>query len=93
MDETEALRAEVAELRAEVERLKLAQASHYCAPNPVCQQWYPAAAAAGVPTTFTIPFSTAAAQPFPVYCDPARFTAGCAGGALPLQVFTGNVGG
>lgn len=38
-DETEALRAEIAELRAEVERLGAWKAGHSCAPQPQVRYW------------------------------------------------------
>jgi hypothetical protein len=73
MEETEGLRAEVAELRAEVERLKISQASHVCAPNPIYQQWYNTAGAAGYnPTVTWMPGE----PPLTIYNN----TAACAGG-------------
>jgi hypothetical protein len=75
-DETEALRAEVAELRAEVERLRAAQANHICVPAPtgwptsVCAGGAAAQAhlymlntAANTPTTWMFPPAGAAPAP------------------------------
>ena len=85
MDETEALRAEVAELRAEMDRLKIAQAGHVCAPNPIYQQWYNTAGAAGCNPTITwMPGN----PPLKIYNN----TAAAAGGASTLNFFVDTTG-
>ena len=83
MDETEALRAEVAELRAEVERLRLQQAGHVCYdPSSPYAQWYrtTAAAAPCPPPVLTL------APGMPVW-KVAFPAAGCAGGGVMGQQF------
>jgi hypothetical protein len=88
MDETESLRAEVAELRAEVERLKIAQVSHVCPPNPLCQQWYNTAGAAGYNPTITwMPGN----PPLTIYNNTAA-CAGAAGTTLNFLVPTTGAG-
>jgi hypothetical protein len=86
-DETEALRAEVAELRAEVERLKIAQNSHACPPNPIHHQWFNnTAGAAGYHPAIT---RISGDQPLTVRYD----TTTCAAAAAPVLNFFPDTAG
>ena len=56
-DETEALRTEIAELRAEVDRLRAWQAGHSCSSQPQVRYWQPAG--------YLPPLNVCAANPAP----------------------------
>jgi hypothetical protein len=84
-DETAALRAEVTELRTEVERLRVWQNSHVCIP---VTHWQPTAAAAGcaLPVMLNIP---AHGDRMSIYYD----TTACAAAAAPPLNFFVNTAG